>query len=154
MEKKKSHFLRNIGIVILLIISLFPVYIISIYAINYIRVKTFKPPEKFANIPEGAKWKGGVDGGYWFYLLGKQDSIYKIEIYNDYNGEPYNKEILNNEKDFVICQECKGLLDTVDNMMNYLYCNSGERIYLDIFDKNKKRCYLELLSQHNIKLNK
>jgi len=150
--KKTSKFLKIAGIIIGLLIFFRVFYLGSIFLVDYIRVKTFKPPEKLSNIPDGAIWKGGVDGGYWYYLLGKQDSIYKIEIYIDYNGESYNKEILNNEKDFVICKECKGSLDTISNIYQHIYSNSGERIYLDIFDKNKKRCYLELLSQHQKKL--
>lgn len=144
---------KNIIIVILKFIGIFIglsiVLIVAIYTIDYIRVKSFHPPERLSNIPEGAIWKGGVDGGNWYYLLGKQDSIYKIEIYNDYNGESFNKDLFNNEKNFVICEECKGQIDTVSNILQHISYYGGDKIYLNFNDKNNKLCYLELLSQHN-----
>jgi len=124
------------------------------YTIDYIRVKTFVPPERLSNIPEGAIWKGGPDGGNWYYQFGKQDSIYKIEIYNDYNGEIIYNDKYPDEIDFVICPECRNQTDTINNIIKHINANGGDQIHLDIKDKNNKPCYLELLNLQKVKLNK
>jgi hypothetical protein len=150
----------SLVVVKLLAIVLFFEVIVSlgaialIYTFDYIRVKTFVPPERLSNIPEGAIWKGGPDGGDWFYIIGKHDSVYKIEIYNDYNGESHNKVLLNNENDYVICQECKGQIDTVSNILPHISYSGVDKIYLNINDKNNKPCYLELVSLQKEKINK
>lgn len=152
-----NNTIKNIFIVILKFIGIFiglSIIIIGIiYTIDYIRVKSFHSPEKLSSIPDGALWKGGVDGGSWYYLLGKQDSIYKIEIFNEFDGESLNKDLFNNEKDFVICRECKGQIDSVSNIFQHIYYYNEGKIYLDLTDKNNKHCYLELLSQQKKKMN-
>lgn len=51
-----------------------------------------QPPDKLPNIPEGAKWYGGSEGGCWL-LVEKTDSvnIFDITIYFDNTGEIWEK---------------------------------------------------------------
>lgn len=46
-----------------------------------------EPPPKLSNIPRGAVWRGGVDGGFWFYFVGQEtDTTSRLRIYDEHQG--------------------------------------------------------------------
>jgi hypothetical protein len=117
-------------------------YLGTFCIIDYIRFKTFEIPEKVTNIPTDAKWVGGIDGGEWFYLRSKQDSIYYIEIYDDYTGAKIY------DAGFVACKICMEKVDSIENIMLYITSFNGQHISLKILDENNKNCYLEILNPY------
>jgi hypothetical protein len=149
--KSDNNIFKEIMVVILKFVGIFfglsIILIMVVYSISYIRLISFQPPEKLTNIPEGAVWRGGPDGGFWYFLSSKKDSIYQIEIFSDHDGESFNKIMLNNEKDFVMCRDCRGHADTISNIIDHINFFSMDEINLDIKDKNNKFCYLKLLSR-------
>ena len=82
-------------------------------------IEKIKKPD---NVPNGAVWDGGADGGNWIYCTAVKDSvnIFKCTEYNDYNGE-----ILYEGK-FKLEGETTSLLE----LRNLLGIYSGDYIYL------------------------
>lgn len=152
--KSDNNIFKEIMVVILKFVGIFfglsIILIMVVYSISYIRLISFQPPEKLTNIPEGAVWRGGPDGGFWYFLSSKKDSIYQIEIFSDHDGESFNKIMLNNEKDFVMCRDCRDQADTISNILDHINFYSNNEINLDIMGKNNKFCYLRLLSREKI----
>lgn len=140
--KKAFKIFKFIGIIILMLILLRCIYIGTFFIIDYIRVKTFKPPERLSMIPEGAKWIGGPDGGEWFFLRRKQNSIYYIEIYDDLTG------IKIYDTSFVANKICNEKIDTIKNIVQYFTFFNGHKIYLNLTNGSNLSCYLEM-SNHN-----
>jgi hypothetical protein len=43
-------------------------------------------PNKLANIPPTAIWRGAEDEGFWFDLVTIKQNSFRMRVYNDYNG--------------------------------------------------------------------
>lgn len=93
-------------------------------------------PEKPSSIPNEAFWKGGIDGGYWFFI-GEIDDNKKqvnIKIFDDFKGEL----LLN--KTFEL--NCNVDID-LKNLKNEITFFNGNEIYLKTEDNEGGNCYLK-----------
>jgi hypothetical protein len=126
---KTIKFFKVFGILIGLLIFLRLFYLASYYVADYIRIKTFKPPEKLENIPNGAVWKGGVNGGEWFFQKSKSDSIFNIQIFNDKTGK------LVFDSSFIAKREYKKQIDTINNIVQHIIFFDGQEIHLDLHNE-------------------
>ena len=89
------------------------------------------------NVPSGAFWAGGVDGGNWFLV--KQINTYAneatIEIYNDQNGS-----LISSKTFTLICSKNHSM--KIDNLKDQITAFDGANIQLTSRDK-KTVCQLQ-----------
>ncbi len=76
------------------------------------------------NVPEGAIWAGGVDGGVWIYIKEKGIQMYYAEIYTDVTGYLWYKG------NFKLKQSDSTI--TIEKIKNNLSGYDGELIFLTI----------------------
>jgi hypothetical protein len=95
-----------------------------------------KTPDRLRNIPQEAKWIGGVDGGSWYQVSEVlSDNAFKIKIYNDGNGE------LEVDTIFILNPNCALKKIDTSKLMKSIDGFDGEKILLNI---ENKRCSLTM----------
>lgn len=128
------------SIVVLLIV--FSLLIISfIYFAK--KDKNTKALERPANVSRQAIWIGGVDGGHW-YKIDKtlSPNIFKIKIFNDYNGDVII------DSTFTFNSDCKLKQMDLRKLIQSINGYDGEKILLN-YKANDTNCYLILESYEN-----
>ncbi len=78
MKKKKLLSLLSISIGLCISLGLIVVYLLF--------NRPCPPPEKPNNVPIGAIWVGGCDGGNWIELISVKNNSFRYRIYRDWNG--------------------------------------------------------------------
>ena len=82
--KNNKIFIRSTNyliIIAVILISILMIIIVLILLLNYFRIHNYTVTRD-DKIPITAEWHGG-DGGHWFNLTDRKDSIVTFEIYND-----------------------------------------------------------------------
>ena len=105
--------------------------------IYFMKDKTPRPHQQFANIPLQAKWVGGVDGGCWYQILSVvSNNAFRIRIYNDNDGS------LTTDTIFILNPEC--LIDKIDSLglLKSIVGYDGKKILLNI-PENGRNCFLQ-----------
>jgi hypothetical protein len=70
-------------------LSIIGIFVV-IFVLGYFAIDTnvgCDPPEKPANVPVTAEWKGGCDGGTWVELVEMKADEIRFRIYRDWNGD-------------------------------------------------------------------
>lgn len=110
--------------------------VLSIIFFTSCKQSKVKTPDRLRNIPEEAKWIGGVDGGSWYHLSEVlSDTAFKIKIYNDGNGE------LEVDTIFILNSSCALKKVDTSTLMKSIDGFDGEKILLNI---GNKRCSLTM----------
>ena len=95
-----------------------------------------KPPDRVEGIPPDAVWHGGPDGGYWFKVIEKPDSLtFKFHLYDDVTGN-----LIDTGK-YTVKGDCKESIGEIQDIQKVIDCYAGDRILLHLL--NKKNCYLQ-----------
>ena len=84
---QRNRIMRKTAIIMVSILTIILIVGLSFWI--YIRVPNRDFPVRLNNIPQETIWRGGIDEGFWFQLVGIDtiEETYRIRIYNDYNGE-------------------------------------------------------------------
>jgi hypothetical protein len=141
LRKKHRCLLFFIAFILITPILFYVLTVICVYMLDYIRINTFSPPNKFSNIPADAKWGGGVDGGHWMYFKKKTDSVYNIELYEDFSGTKLHDTL------FVAYNDDKGKINSLVNISEHFAYYNGNIIFLKYFYDSSRYCYLKLLKK-------
>jgi len=126
--------MKNRSLILLPLVVLAAITLGITVFISYIK-QPCPPPVKLNNIPTSAFWVGGCDGGLWYELLNRKDSIYTFKIYNDFNGQ------IVSEGDFRTSGKCYEDLKN-QKIQDLITHSTVDKIYV-ITNVDGKYCYLE-----------
>ncbi len=95
-------------------------------------------PKKMANIPAGAFWIGGVDGGNWCLInnINTKAKTVNLRIYNDFNGK-----LLMNKNFKLNCNPDVGI--NWNNLKEQIDYFDGQLVYLSVLGADGNYCYFE-----------
>jgi hypothetical protein len=96
------------------------------------------PAEKPHNVPSGAIWKGGCDGGNWIELISIDGEKYRFRIYRDWDG------VLQMDADFILV-DCNGIALNSSNWRSYIgaYLNEAISIHNQSNEDQNQHCVLK-----------
>jgi len=128
----------------LIIISAIAVFMLGWFAIRAFTFSEAMKGDRFGdyqlkpkNVPSGAFWAGGVDGGNWYFVkeINTHRNNAAINVYNDQDGS-----LVKSKTFTLICPVEHQLF--IENLKEQISGFDGEKIHFKSKDQEKS-CYLQ-----------
>lgn len=108
--------------------------IIFLAGCTSINVENYQP-KKISNIPDGAFWKGGLDGGNWFLVkrVNNHKNAVELSIFNDQDGT-----LIMTKSFMLICRQ--DFQTQIGDLSQQINSFDGEKIFF--IKSDSVDCYL------------